>query len=330
MADPIPAVGVNKPALFRSSLAPLEARIDAVLTDDKADVQPVYQKVCKVIDIKEDESYAENGVGGIGSYVVRADGDDFVRLQYKEGEKVLAVPEEKAIGFEVTLQQQELFFKKGVVDRKILQNAGDLRRSGIESKEKACAAYFDNGDDTASPTGVNGQILFDDAQTTLNSTLTFSNVTTTKLSMRALKEMLFLSRSMYNNAGNKMVMRHKLLLVPPTLETEAREILKSMYNPEDSSNRKNTFPERISDPIVWDYLEDPNAFYLIDPAHLQWGVNSIERLKLQLLPGVVNYTNRNVAYDARYRQIAQHFYQWGIIKSLGTTEPVDYEAPLEV
>ena len=329
MADPIPAVGVNKPSLFRNSLAPLELRIDKVLTDDQEDVPPVYRQVCKVVDV-QDEAYVENGVGGIGEYRVRADGEDFVRLQYKEGEKVIAVPEERAIGFEVTLQQQELFFKKGVVDKKILENASDLRRSGTESKEMACAAYFDTGDDTATPTGVNGQILFDDAQTTLNSTKTFSNVITTKLSMRALKEMLYLSRSMFNNAGNKMRMQHKLLVVPGTQETEAREILKSMYNPEDSSNRKNTFPDRITKLLVWDYLDDPNAFYLIDPAHLKWGVNSIERLRLELLPGVINYTNRNIAYDARYRQIAQHFYQWGIIKSLGTTDPVDYEAPLTV
>jgi hypothetical protein len=326
---PAPVVGVNSPSLFRNSLAPLELKIDKVLTDDQADVPPMYRQICNVINI-QNEAYTENGVGGIGSFVVRADGEDFVRLEYREGEKTTATPEERAIGFEITQQQQELFLQKGVVDKKILASAADLRRAGMESKEIACADYFDNGDDPNSPTGVNGQILFDDAQTTLNSNATFSNVFTTKFSMRAIKEGTFLSRSMFNNAGNKMLMRHNLLVVGPALDTNANETLKSAYFPEDSSNRKNTFGETIKKLLCWDFLKDPNAFYFIDPRHLKWAVNSIERLQLELLAGVTNYKNRNIAYDARYRQIARHFYQWGIIKSLGTTDPADYNAPLTV
>jgi hypothetical protein len=316
--------GVNYSSRYRASIMALTAKIDKVMFDDKKDPTPVYTRVTKKEKITE-ESYSENGIGGVGIYQVKAEGADYIRNQYAEGILTVAVPVEKVQGFTVSQIVFEKIIKSGILTKEVLHSASELRRAGIASIEKDAADYYINGDDTNSPSGVNGTQLFDAAQPCLNSsTATYSNLITTELSMQALNQMFQLSSLMLGEDGLPIDMNHKLLVVPPQLEAAALELKKSLYTPESSTNRANIFAGRI-EVLKWNWLKDaPTEFYLIDTSRLDLAVKEIERVGLQLQEPTQDPDSRDLNFDARYRNVFQHFFSQGAIKSTGATAAKPY------
>jgi hypothetical protein len=86
------------------------------------------------------------------------------------------------------------------------------------------------------------------------------------LSATALKDTLTLMRQTVDSSGNNIMLQPKRLVVPPALEFIAWEILHSAYLPDTPNNNLSSVgPEsnyRI-DPVVWNYLTDPTAFFLM-------------------------------------------------------------------
>ena len=65
--------------------------------------------------------------------------------------------------------------------------------------------------------------------------------------------------------GRKISIRPNILLVPPALEITARQLVEADYMPHDSTTPSKPNPFKgVLNVLVWDELEDQDAWYLID------------------------------------------------------------------
>lgn len=92
---------------------------------------------------------------------------------------------------------------------------------------------------------------------------TAANVRATRLLMRKLKD----------DKGNPIALKPDTVLIPPDLEDKADVIFGSDQEPGGANNDVNNLRGKYT-PVVWDYLTDPTAWFLIDSVlkgqHLVW------------------------------------------------------------
>ena len=200
-----------------------------------------------------------------------------------------------SIGYKTRLEHRE--FAKGMsarrklmddnlypgapIPKSITQDARALGRSAALAREKSAASVFINGfTDTGtdaegfSVTGSDGVGLLStahprspsDSATQANEgtlALTSDNVIATKNAMREFTD----------GAGELMAVHPDTLLVPPELEETAIKIVSGDLDPDSANNTINVNKGRYN-VIVWDYLTDANAWFMIDSAlkadHLVW------------------------------------------------------------
>lgn len=183
--------------------------------------------------------------------------------------------------YDVTYTHQE-FVKGFKVERKALDDqqyepvftsASEMGTAFARKVEKDAASVFNNAF-SASYTGYDGDSLCDDdhalgesnattADNALALALSKANVDTARQTMRAFTD----------DQGELISVNPDILLVPPELETTGFEIVKSMLDPTNANNAANPFFNRMK-LVVWDYLTDANAWFLIDSTlskkYLKW------------------------------------------------------------
>ncbi len=98
-------------------------------------------------------------------------------------------------------------------------------------------------------------------------TLTKDNVATIREGMMAFTD----------DAGSPMAITPDMILVPPALEDEALEISKSLLDPTSANNTVNTQAGRFK-VVVWHYLTDSNAWFMIDSNAMKMGLDWYDRV----------------------------------------------------
>lgn len=160
--------------------------------------------------------------------------------------------------------------------------------SAALKREVDAASTFVNAFDVTNFPGADGQSLCDGAHpfnpqktgstqsNTFTLSLTKTNVATVRESMMAFTD----------DNGNKVAVRPNTLLVPPGLEDEALEITRSSHDPDSDTNRINPQSNRFS-VIVWHYLTDSNAWFMLDSVLSQQGLFWFDRnpVTIQLKEG---------------------------------------------
>jgi phage major head subunit gpT-like protein len=166
------------------------------------------------------------------------------------------------------------------IPKSITGQVVELKDSALLFQEKSAADVFNNGftdsgTDSAgySVAGADGVGLFSTAHPVIpNGTtvanegtraLTSDNVVATKNDMRA-----------FVDAEGELTVAHPdTLLVPPELEETARRIVESPLDPDSANNAINVNKDRY-EIVVWDYLTDANAWFMLDSTlaneHLIW------------------------------------------------------------
>jgi hypothetical protein len=175
----------------------------------------------------------------------------------------------------------DLLYPEAPIPRSITERAAALGRSAALHRERSAAALFNNaftdtgtdneGFSVSGPDGV-GLISTahknspSDATTQSNEfTLALSgdNLTTVRLAMNAWTD----------DRGHLAPSNPDTLLIPPALEETADIILKSQLDPTSANNAINPNVGRYTK-VVWPWLTDTNAWFLIDSAkkrqHLIW------------------------------------------------------------
>lgn len=164
--------------------------------------------------------------------------------------------------------------------RSITQRVEGLADSAVIKREKSKANVFINGF-TDSGTDVEGfPIAGQDSVGLLSTAHVFetggaqqANEGTFALTAANVEATITAMRGWVDDVGEVNVVSPDVLLVPPELEFDALRIVGSELDPASANNAQNPLKGRLR-VVVWDYLTDANAWFLIDSRlakqHLVW------------------------------------------------------------
>jgi phage major head subunit gpT-like protein len=184
--------------------------------------------------------------------------------------------------------------------------------AAMRTREEHAASVFNNAFST-SYNGYDGQPLCDDdhdyspqktsshIDNELVLALSYDNVVTARQTMRAFVD----------DEGKLISVNPNLLLVPPELENTANEIIKTMrggnsQQPDTANYTANLLQDRGMNYIVWDYLTDSNAWFLIDTGLSKLYLNWFDRVPLELAMDPTS----DFHLEARWRGYMRYSYGW--------------------
>ena len=209
------------------------------------------------------------GIGGTGD-LQEFDGtiayDDFkqqYRTSYTHKEWV------KGMKIERKLVDDDLY---SIINKRPQQLAMVARRT----QEKHAASLFNAAFGTSIFSGGDGLALCALASaghTYVGTATKVGNYGTTALSATAVEATRLLMRQFTDETDNLMVARGDTLLIPPSLEETAWEIVNATGKMDTAENNPN-FNKGKYKIIVWDYLTDSNNWFMIDSKmskmYLKW------------------------------------------------------------
>lgn len=126
-----------------------------------------------------------------------------------------------------------------------------------------------------------------------------------KTNVRTVREAMM---AFTDDNGNKMGITPNLLLVPPSLEDDAIEVVNSSLNPDNANNTVNPQFGRFQ-VLTWHYLTDSNAWFMIDTAMMRMSLDWFERVPF----GVAMREGDDVsvkAYWRAYQRFSYGFSDW--------------------
>lgn len=136
-----------------------------------------------------------------------------------------------------------------------------------------------NGFGIAGPDGV-GLVSAAHPLSPTNSA-TQSNEFALDLSVDNLDTVVVAMEAFTDDQGNRIGVTPDTLVVAPGLRRRARTILESVLEPGHANNDKNVVGDYITNVVVWPYLTDSNAWFVVDSTrakrHLMW----LDRVKPQ-------------------------------------------------
>jgi Mu-like prophage major head subunit gpT len=196
----------------------------------------------------------------------------------------------------------------------VLGDARDLGDSAFRNREKSAATVFANafsavttqttldafgfpvaGPDDVALCSTAHPRSADDATTWSNEgTLAF-----TKDNVGATRQ---LHMALTDDRGDLLNVMPDLVLIPPELEDTAIEIGRSQLDPNSANNAVNPQAGRFRY-LVWHYLEDGNAWFMIDSARMRRDLIWYERIPLEFGPqaGQEDFDTYQVKYRAYMR-----------------------------
>lgn len=144
------------------------------------------------------------------------------------------------------------------------KKARKLARSMRQTKESVFANILNRGFNSAYPGG-NGKELLATDHPSLSGPQSNELAVAADLSEAALEQMLTDIRLMKDSRGLRIQLQGRMLIVAPQNEFEATRILQSTLRVGTDFNDINAMRELGSLPdgmVVWDYLSDPDAFFI--------------------------------------------------------------------
>ena len=221
-----------------------------------------------LFNVRESTQYQENTqtVGGVGLLQTKLEGESINYSSMVEGHKGTFTHIDYALGMRATreMMRDELY---GVME----DMAIELAYSANATEETILANHFNNGF-SSSYTGPDGIELFASNHVREDGG-TFRNEPSSQadLSKTSLETGLIDFRKVFvDGAGKKLAIRPKYLLVPPDTQFTASRLLDSSNNPTvayngsgDSESAVNPINGLGLQLVVWDYLTDTNAWFLL-------------------------------------------------------------------
>ena len=131
--------------------------------------------------------------------------------------------------------------------------------------------------------------------------LSYDNVVTVRRLMREFKD----------DRGELVPINPRLILVPPELEEAAVQICKTMRGPDSqvpgvANYEANLVQEVGIGYLVWDYLTDANAWFLIDPELGKMSLKWFDRVPLEFAMDPTS----DFTLAARFRGYMRYSYGW--------------------
>ena len=145
----------------------------------------------------------------------------------------------------------------------IKKSAMALGRSMFNTRQIEASSNFNNGFN-ASFTGPDGVELFSTVHPLIGGgTASNELAAAADLSVTSLRQALDDMEDTVDERGLLINVVPEYLLVPNELIWDAEELLKSSLRPDTSDNPINAFQIKNLDYMVWNYLTDPDAWFLL-------------------------------------------------------------------
>lgn len=191
--------------------------------------------------------------------------------------------EDRVPGWETTYRHLKYTKAAAISQEMIDDNKWNMVRSvprglaltKMRTLEQAGADLFNygfviGGGGKARFTGGDGQALFSVSHVNREGTIVQSNLLTAPLTQSSLQAATLLMKRRLDMKGQIISFRPTTLLVPTELTYVAKIILKTAQEVGSDHNDINPMYESL-ELIVWDYLESPTAWFLIDKEAAQVG-----------------------------------------------------------
>jgi len=221
-----------------------------------------YDQVTKVKTSKR--AYEENAYyAGLGLMAEKPEGEQISYDDFIQGPTKRWTPKTYGLGVRFTeeLIEDSLYPD---VSSSFSDMSKELGNSAAETMEVLIHDIYNSGTVTTTHTAGDGLAIFSTVHKSLNGG-TWSNKSSADASLSAtsLKQGFLDFENVLSDRGIQQVQRPAILLVPPSLEFTARELLQSTYTPEDNNNSINVIQSRGLKLIVDPYLTSTTAWYLI-------------------------------------------------------------------
>lgn len=249
----------NFPALFGATMLPA---LDELIMAKYGELAEIYSRIFRVMtSTRSIEQTSE--VVGFSSATKTAEG---IALTYDRAVK----------GFDKTYTHDQ--WASGFITTRVMVDddkwslirklARDLGRAMSEARELDAISDLNNGF-SGSFVGPDGVALFSASHPSPKSGVLGSNVlgTPADLGIAAIELALIAFRNMTDDAGKRVRLTPKRLVIPSALEFAASEILNSSQRADTPNNAVNAFKHRIGvanfeDVVVAEYLSDPDAWFV--------------------------------------------------------------------
>ena len=234
------------------------AFLDDVLMDEIDVEDGIVSQIVRVMDMGNRPIVRTTTVASFGTVPTKAEG---VAVQY----------DAMAAGFDktYTADTYELAFRtsKEALDDEQEEVVSDAARalgaSMTYTYNTDHAGLFNNGfsSTTGSPDGL---VLFATNHTLISGGTEQNTLTTTAdLAVSSLRDSLNDIADTTDDAGKLLHWKPKHLLVAAENQWLARELVNSPERPDTANRATNAFKENALSVIVWPYLTDPDAFFLL-------------------------------------------------------------------
>lgn len=236
-------------------LAPgLKGQFTGIVNDEKS----VWRKIFKIVPSQK--KYEEIiSIYSMGLVDVKPEGSSMTYDNFSQGLTIRHTHKSYGKGCIITREAKDddLYWN---LAEKAIKYLGQSHRT---TEEYVHANIFNNGFTVANnhQEGGDGQYLFDSDHTLKSGT--FSNLlASASLSRTALQDAITQVQGIKDESGQHFsALEPKQLVVPLALQWEAKEILKSMYHPDDANNAVNNMYD-VLPLIVWKYLSSNTAWFL--------------------------------------------------------------------
>ena len=139
-----------------------------------------------------------------------------------------------------------------------------LGRSMFNTRQIQAASIFNNAFTAGAFAGSDGAALCSTTHPLIAGGTASNNLSpSADLSVTSLREMCNQMEDVVDDRGLLVNIDPRYLLIPNELIWDAEELLKSALRPDNSSNAINAFQVKKVDYMVWNYLTDPDAFWLL-------------------------------------------------------------------
>ena len=229
-----------------------------VFLDEYMRVPEEYKAVAKIETM--DGAYIREGqVAGLTVMQRRGEGEPAAFDNFVQGNDKTIYPEDFALAMAITEDMWD-DDKTGHI-KKAFQELG---KASAYTRELLFWDLLNSGFVTTNRVGIDGLALFG-AHTYVGKAGTYSNYAASgsSLTMTTLQAAMDNFEKLQNERGVPMVMKPRILVVPPELRWKAEELLKSEYNPEDANQKVNTVGNKGLQYMVGHHLSSTTAWFLL-------------------------------------------------------------------
>ena len=229
-------------------------------------------------DIRTSSKRRERGAsfGGLGEYEVKSEtgepAEDEITQQYEKDfthvEYAKQVPTSRAIADD---EEWGLLVDMGI----------QLGGRAQYTMEKLGAAVFNDAFGGATYKAEDGKSICNSAHTNVDGGNSQSNSGTNTFGLAGLEASRLVMRGFKNYRGDLNPARPNLVVVPKELEITGFELLKSVGKPDTANNNLN-FYNGMMNMLVWDFLTDTNAWFVIDQQRMKQNLIWYQRIALEI------------------------------------------------